>query len=112
MADGARGRATSTIRFRDVLAFGPFHSMAEGMWEVKRDDRDPELPDYTALCDACDEAELPDFGPFDFEVPPGCEAAAKAVLENCDDNRHHEKREDDPGFDFVLLPEDWEWVEG
>jgi hypothetical protein len=77
-----------TIMFASYKALVAFHSMAEGMWEVRRDDRDPEGAARLAqLIEQTGEAAT-ETATYPVTVELAAEQIddAEAVLENCLDN--------------------------
>lgn len=104
----------STITFKNANAHTVFHSMCEGMWEVKRDDHvnpagndGPEARAIAKVIEATPSAEG-DTYPLEFTLPDACLSAARDVLENCEDNRENWETElddenpDDPERDFIV----------
>jgi hypothetical protein len=87
------------LTFKRRSAAETFASMAEGMWEVHRDDRDASFPTWDAFTDAlC--AQLPatggpDEGPVVVELDDRFIKVVESVRANCDDNAH-EMGIDDP----------------
>jgi hypothetical protein len=78
------------LTFKRRAAAETFASMAEGMWEVHRDDRDASFPTWDAFTDAFN-AQLPatnshDQGPVVVELDDRFLNIVESVRANCDDN--------------------------
>lgn len=94
------------IHFHNPAALAPFASMAEGMWEVQRDDRQHErAAALERIADACGE-RIADEHPFVVEIEDRDAEEAQAVLENCLDNSSGTKEGDDPEREDYLFEGD------
>lgn len=107
----------TTITFKNANAHGVFHSMCEGMWEVKRDDHvsasGDEGPEARALAKLIEATpwEEGKVYPLSFTLPGACVSAARDVLENCEDNRENWETDlddddpENPERDFIVTGE-------
>jgi hypothetical protein len=89
------------ISFKRGAAAEAFASMAEGMWQVHRDDRDASFPSWDAFTDC---AQLPatnaqDKGPVVVELDEKFINIVEAVRTNCDDNSHEMGIDDEHDLD-------------
>jgi hypothetical protein len=91
------------LTFKRRAAAEAFASMAEGMWEVHRDDRDASFPTWDAFTDDfC--AQLPatggpDKGPVTVELDDRFLRIVEAVRDNCDDNAREMGIDDEHDLD-------------
>ena len=95
------------ITFPDPRALCVFHSMAEGMEEVVRDNADPfEIARADALLRLIEETGYPDSNvptfPYTVLLDAELVEAAEVVLENCLDNSSGMKPDDEDAEDCLF----------
>jgi len=104
------------ITFASDTVHTSFHSMAEGMWEVRRDDgmHDAaklfeDLIEATSVHSAV--AEGVDY-PLTFNLPARLADTADMVLSNCLDNATGNERDEDDEDDYGVYPGEIEITPG
>jgi len=99
----------TTILIRNRNAHGIYHSMAEGMAEVKDDDREIRAAQrLSRLIEATDANDV--VYPAIFTLPMDLSMIARDVLENCLDNRenwqvHDDEENENPNRGYILAGE-------
>lgn len=93
----------TTIFFKDFRALTVFHSMAEGMEEVRRDDDDIATADaLTKLIEVTGTPMSETTTDLTIVLPDDLVEAAEITLENCFDNASGMKPDDADADDYLF----------
>jgi hypothetical protein len=91
----------ATMTFRTAQAHTVWHSMAEGMLEVRQDDNDSRAPLFERLIEQTP-ASGNDVYPRRFVIPGFAVQIARDILENCMDNSSGMQPDDSDAADHIF----------